>query len=38
MSRLRRKLAAYGEKSELIRTVRSEGYMFVPAVKRIQAT
>lgn len=36
ISRLRRKLAANGEKSELIRTVRSEGYMFVPAVKRIQ--
>ena len=35
MSRLRRKLAASGEKSELIRTVRSEGYMFVPAVKRV---
>jgi two-component system OmpR family response regulator len=35
MSRLRRKLAADGEKSELIRTVRSEGYMFVPAVKRL---
>jgi two-component system OmpR family response regulator len=35
ISRLRRKLAANGEKSELIRTVRSEGYMFAPAVRRI---
>jgi two-component system OmpR family response regulator len=35
VSRLRRKLTASGEKTELIRTVRSEGYMFVPAVKRI---
>lgn len=35
ISRLRRKLAANGEKSELIRTVRSEGYMFAPSVRRI---
>ena len=33
ISRLRRKLQAPGEGPELIRTVRSEGYMFVPAVR-----
>jgi two-component system OmpR family response regulator len=33
ISRLRRKLSA-GSPEELIRTVRNEGYMFVPAVKR----
>lgn len=35
ISRLRRKLATENANEELIRTVRSEGYMFVPAVKRI---
>jgi len=35
VSRLRRKLATGNAREELIRTVRSEGYMFVPAVKRI---
>jgi len=35
ISRLRRKLAGGDAKLELIRTVRSEGYMFVPAVKRL---
>jgi len=35
VSRLRRKLAVGDAKAELIRTVRSEGYMFVPAVQRI---
>jgi two-component system OmpR family response regulator len=34
ISRLRRKLAAADDASELIRTVRNEGYMFVPAVSR----
>jgi len=34
ISRLRRKLSA-GHGAELIRTVRSEGYMFVPSVKRL---
>jgi two-component system OmpR family response regulator len=33
ISRLRRKLSA-GSTAELIRTVRNEGYMFVPAVQR----
>lgn len=35
ISRLRRKLATANANGELIRTVRSEGYMFVPGVKRI---
>lgn len=35
ISRLRRKLCAGEEKNDLIRTVRSEGYMFVPAVTRL---
>lgn len=34
ISRLRRKLAAGEDRPELIRTVRSEGYMFVPPVRR----
>jgi two-component system OmpR family response regulator len=34
ISRLRRKLAAADDASELIRTVRNEGYMFVPTVSR----
>jgi two-component system OmpR family response regulator len=34
ISRLRRKLSAGEGKPELIRTVRNEGYMFVPAVAR----
>ena len=34
VSRLRRKLAFGRERTDLIRTVRSEGYMFVPAVTR----
>lgn len=34
ISRLRRKLAAADDGAELIRTVRNEGYMFVPAVTR----
>jgi len=34
ISRLRRKLSSGEGKAELIRTVRSEGYMFMPAVKR----
>jgi len=34
ISRLRRKLAAADDASELIRTVRNEGYMFVPTVNR----
>jgi two-component system OmpR family response regulator len=34
ISRLRRKLAAGDDASELIRTVRSEGYMFLPVVQR----
>jgi two-component system OmpR family response regulator len=34
ISRLRRKLAAGDADTELIRTVRSEGYMFMPAVQR----
>ncbi len=34
ISRLRRKLSA-GQSDELIRTVRSEGYMFVPPVTRL---
>ncbi|HVV27814.1 MAG TPA: response regulator [Rhizomicrobium sp.] len=33
ISRLRRKLAAGGD-GDLIRTVRNEGYMFIPAVRR----
>jgi two-component system OmpR family response regulator len=32
ISRLRRKLAGGSERADLIRTVRNEGYMFVPAV------
>jgi two-component system OmpR family response regulator len=35
VSRLRRKLAHGDGNVELIRTVRSEGYMFVPAVRRV---
>lgn len=34
ISRLRRKLSTSDSQTELIRTVRSEGYMFVPAVKK----
>src|ERR1700742_1688100 len=34
ISRLRRKLASGDDRPELIRTVRSEGYMFVPPVRR----
>ncbi len=34
VSRLRRKLAASAAEAELIRTVRNEGYLFVPAVTR----
>ncbi|AUN32569.1 DNA-binding response regulator [Niveispirillum cyanobacteriorum] len=34
ISRLRRKLAAADDSAELIRTVRNEGYMFVPTVTR----
>ncbi len=34
ISRLRRKLAAGEVRADLIRTVRNEGYMFVPAVTR----
>ena len=34
VSRLRRKLVFGQERTDLIRTVRSEGYMFVPAVAR----
>lgn len=34
ISRLRRKLAFGEERADLIRTVRNEGYMFVPAVAR----
>ena len=34
MSRLRRKLAAGSGAEELIRTIRSEGYMFTPVVRR----
>jgi two-component system OmpR family response regulator len=34
ISRLRRKLAGGDADTELIRTVRSEGYMFLPAVQR----
>ncbi|HVZ28051.1 MAG TPA: response regulator [Rhizomicrobium sp.] len=34
VSRLRRKLSFGGEVNELIRTVRNEGYMFVPSVSR----
>lgn len=34
ISRLRRKLGASADGAELIRTIRSEGYMFVPAVTR----
>lgn len=34
ISRLRRKLSSGEGQPELIRTVRNEGYMFVPAVKR----
>lgn len=34
VSRLRRKLASGHGNAELIRTVRSEGYMFIPAVTR----
>ncbi|CAN5348971.1 response regulator transcription factor [soil metagenome] len=35
ISRLRRKLSRSGEPVELIRTVRNEGYIFVPAVTRV---
>jgi two-component system OmpR family response regulator len=35
ISRLRRKLSAGPDKLELVRTVRNEGYMFVPAVQRL---
>ena len=34
ISRLRRKLTVGSERADLIRTVRNEGYMFVPAVTR----
>jgi len=34
ISRLRRKLSGSDSQTELIRTVRSEGYMFVPAVRK----
>jgi two-component system, OmpR family, response regulator len=34
VSRLRRKLASTTDSSELIRTVRNEGYMFMPVVNR----
>jgi two-component system OmpR family response regulator len=34
ISRLRRKLASGETRADLIRTVRNEGYMFVPAVTR----
>src|SRR6202000_2454067 len=34
ISRLRRKLSSSDSQTELIRTVRSEGYMFVPAVRK----
>jgi two-component system OmpR family response regulator len=34
ISRLRRKLSSGEDDAELIRTVRNEGYMFVPAIKR----
>lgn len=34
ISRLRRKLAAADDSAELIRTVRNEGYMFIPTVTR----
>ena len=35
ISRLRRKLSTSDSQTELIRTVRSEGYMFVPAVRKL---
>ena len=34
ISRLRRKLSFGAQRNDLIRTVRNEGYMFVPAVTR----
>ena len=34
ISRLRRKLSESADGAELIRTIRSEGYMFVPAISR----
>lgn len=34
VSRLRRRLAQGNERADLIRTIRNEGYMFVPAVTR----
>ena len=34
LSRLRRKLAASGQAEDIIRTVRTEGYLFAPAVSR----
>lgn len=37
ISRLRRKLSRSGQPVELIRTVRNEGYIFVPAVTRTPA-
>ena len=37
ISRLRRKLSSDDGTADLIRTVRSEGYMFVPAVTRLAA-
>lgn len=38
ISRLRRKLASGEARADLIRTVRNEGYMFVPAVMRAPET
>jgi len=38
ISRLRRKLVFGKDRTELIRTVRSEGYMFMPPVSRGEAT
>ncbi|MBB4660411.1 two-component system OmpR family response regulator [Parvularcula dongshanensis] len=35
LSRLRRKLRVNGADSELIRTIRNEGYMFTPRVRRV---
>jgi two-component system OmpR family response regulator len=34
ISRLRRKLSVESEGAELIRTVRNEGYMFLPKIER----
>jgi two-component system OmpR family response regulator len=34
ISRLRRKLSIESEGAELIRTVRNEGYMFLPKIER----